>query len=47
MSDASAKSLDSDAEMQATGANLIEVHFQAQGDRSLLQTDAHRRPFRD
>ncbi|MCA1574466.1 MAG: LPS export ABC transporter periplasmic protein LptC [Acidobacteria bacterium] len=35
--DARAKSLDSDAEMQATAANLIEVTFQAQGERSLLR----------
>ncbi len=37
MRDARAKSLDSDAEMQATAATLIEVTFQAQGDRSLLR----------
>lgn len=37
MRDARAKSLDADAEMQATAANLIEVTFQAQGDRSLLR----------
>ena len=35
--DARAKSLDSDAEMQATAANMIEVTFQPQGDRSLLR----------
>ncbi len=35
--DARAKSLDADAEMQATAANLIEVTFQAQGERSLLR----------
>ncbi len=37
MKDARAKSLDSDAEMQATAANIIEVTFQAQGERSLLR----------
>jgi lipopolysaccharide export system protein LptA len=37
MRDARAKSLDSDAEMQATAANMIEVTFQAQGERSLLR----------
>ncbi|MCM3903475.1 MAG: LPS export ABC transporter periplasmic protein LptC [Pyrinomonadaceae bacterium] len=36
--DARAKSLDSDAEMQATAVNSIEVTFQAQGERSLLRT---------
>ena len=35
--DTTARSLDSDAEMQISGASLIDVHFQAQGDRSLLQ----------
>ncbi len=35
--DARAKTLDSDAEMQATAAHLIEVTFQAQGERSLLR----------
>lgn len=35
--DARAKSLDSDAEMQATATNLIDVTFQAQGERSLLR----------
>ncbi len=35
--DARAKSLDADAEMQATAANMIEVTFQAQGERSLLR----------
>jgi LPS export ABC transporter protein LptC/lipopolysaccharide transport protein LptA len=35
--DTRARSLDSDAEMQLTGANLIEVNFQAQADRSLLK----------
>jgi LPS export ABC transporter protein LptC len=37
MKDARAKSLDSDAEMQLAAANLIEVTFQAQGERSLLR----------
>jgi LPS export ABC transporter protein LptC len=37
MREARAKSLDSDAEMQLTAANLIEVTFQAQGERSLLR----------
>jgi len=31
------KTLDADSELQLTGANLIEVLFQAQGDRSLLK----------
>jgi lipopolysaccharide export system protein LptA len=35
--DARAKTLDSDAEMQATAANMIEVTFQALGERSLLR----------
>jgi LPS export ABC transporter protein LptC len=35
--EARAKSLDSDAEMQLTAANMIEVTFQAQGERSLLR----------
>jgi LPS export ABC transporter protein LptC/lipopolysaccharide transport protein LptA len=35
--DTRANSLDSDAEMQLTGANLIEVNFQPQNDRSLLR----------
>ena len=38
LKDARAKSLDSDAEMQATAVNWIEVTFQAQGERSLLRT---------
>jgi LPS export ABC transporter protein LptC len=37
MKDARARSLDSDAEMTANGSNLVEVKFQAQGDRSLLK----------
>src|SRR5438132_759328 len=37
MKDIRAKSLDSDSEMQLSGANSVEVHFQAQGDRSLLK----------
>jgi lipopolysaccharide export system protein LptA len=37
MRDAGGKSLDADSELQLTGANLIEVLFQAQGDRSLLK----------
>ncbi|MEP6635652.1 MAG: LPS export ABC transporter periplasmic protein LptC [Acidobacteriota bacterium] len=37
MKDARAKSLDSDAEMNLTAANLIEVNFQALADRSLLK----------
>ncbi len=37
MKDARARTLDSDSEMQATGANLVELKFQAQGDRSLLK----------
>jgi len=35
--DTRASTLDSDAEMQLSGANVIEVHFLAQADRSLLQ----------
>jgi len=35
--DARAKTLDSDAEMHVTAANMIEVTFQAQGERSLLR----------
>ncbi|MBA3513543.1 MAG: LPS export ABC transporter periplasmic protein LptC [Pyrinomonadaceae bacterium] len=35
--EARAKSLSADAEMQATAAKLIEVTFQAQGERSLLR----------
>jgi LPS export ABC transporter protein LptC len=37
MRDARAKSLDSDAEMHATAATMIDVTFQAQGERSLLR----------
>ncbi|MDQ3474542.1 MAG: LPS export ABC transporter periplasmic protein LptC [Acidobacteriota bacterium] len=37
MKDAHSRSLDSDADMTLTGANLIEVKFQAQGERSLLR----------
>ena len=37
MRDAAGKSLDADSELQLTGASLIEVLFQAQGDRSLLK----------
>jgi lipopolysaccharide export system protein LptA len=37
MGNAGGKSLDAESEMQLTGANLIEVLFQAQGDRSLLK----------
>src|SRR4029079_18990086 len=37
MRDAGGKTLDADSEMQIEGANLIEVLFQAQGDRSLLK----------
>lgn len=37
MRDAGGKTLDADSELQLTGANLIEVLFQAQGDRSLLK----------
>lgn len=37
MKDARAKSLDSDAEMQATAVDMIEATFQAQGERSLLR----------
>jgi LPS export ABC transporter protein LptC len=35
--DTRARSLDSDAEMQMSGANMIEVSFQPQADRSLLK----------
>jgi LPS export ABC transporter protein LptC len=35
--DVRAKTLDSDAEMQATAANMIEVTFKPQGERSLLR----------
>jgi lipopolysaccharide export system protein LptA len=34
---AGGKTLDADSDLQLTGANLIEVLFQAQGDRSLLK----------
>lgn len=37
MRDAGGKSLDAESELQLTGASLIEVLFQAQGDRSLLK----------
>ena len=37
MRDAGGKTLDADSELQLTGASLIEVLFQAQGDRSLLK----------
>jgi LPS export ABC transporter protein LptC len=37
MRDAGGKSLDADSEFQLSGANLIEVSFQPQGDRSLLK----------
>ena len=37
MRDAGGRSLDADSELQLTGAGLIEVLFQAQGDRSLLK----------
>jgi LPS export ABC transporter protein LptC/lipopolysaccharide transport protein LptA len=37
MRDAGGRSLDADSELQLSGANLIEVLFQAQGDRSLLK----------
>ena len=37
MRDTAAKTLDADSELQLSGANLIEVLFQAQGDRSLLK----------
>ncbi len=37
MRDAGGKSLDAESEWQLTGASLIEVLFQAQGDRSLLK----------
>jgi lipopolysaccharide transport protein LptA len=35
--DASAKTLDADSDLQVTGSSLIEVLFQAQGDRSLMK----------
>jgi LPS export ABC transporter protein LptC/lipopolysaccharide transport protein LptA len=34
---ATGKTLDADSDLQLTGANLIEVFFQPQGDRSLLK----------
>jgi LPS export ABC transporter protein LptC len=37
MRDAGGKTLDADSDLQLTGASLIEVLFQAQGDRSLLK----------
>lgn len=37
MQNAGGKTLDADSELQLTGANLLEVLFQAQGDRSLLK----------
>src|SRR6185295_7003717 len=37
MRDTNAKTLDADSDLQMTGASLIEVLFQAQGDRSLLK----------
>ena len=37
MRDAGGKSLDAESELQLTGASLIEVLFQGQGDRSLLK----------
>jgi LPS export ABC transporter protein LptC len=37
MRDTAAKTLNADSDMQLTGASLIEVLFQAQGDRSLLK----------
>ncbi len=37
MRSAGGKTLDADSDLQLTGANLIEVLFQAQGDRSLLK----------
>ena len=37
MKDARSRTLDSDAEMTLSGANLLEVKFQAQGERSLLR----------
>lgn len=37
MKDAQARTLDSDADMTLTGANLLEVNFVAQGERSLLR----------
>ena len=37
MQNAGGKTLDADSDLQLAGANLIEVLFQAQGDRSLLK----------
>ena len=37
MKDARSRTLDSDADMTLTGANLLEVKFEAQGERSLLR----------
>jgi lipopolysaccharide transport protein LptA len=37
MTDARSRTLDADADMTLTGANLLEVKFQAQGERSLLR----------
>ena len=37
MRDASAKTLDADSDLHLSGASLIEVLFQAQGERSLLK----------
>ena len=37
MRDAGGKTLDADSDLQLTGASLIEVLFQAQGERSLLK----------
>ena len=37
MRDAGGRSLDADSELQLAGASLLEVTFQAQGDRSLLK----------
>ncbi len=37
MRDVRSKTLDADAEMQLSGASLVEVKFQAQDDRSLLK----------
>ena len=37
MQNASGKTLDADSDLDLAGANLIEVLFQAQGDRSLLK----------
>lgn len=37
MKDARSRTLDADADMTLTGANLLEVKFQAQGERSLLR----------